>query len=270
MGTLFDLAQRGVLEIHEGKGHWGTKKFTLELKNNSAPLSAAEQGLLEAIFKPGETTVDMSLISTRLASNSKLVSEPLEQEMVKRGWLDLDRKRQRRTLGVTGFLLLMISLGAFFMGLIGLNAAALDVTPASLWAAVIGMAASGFVLSIALMIYAATFSPLTPEGEAEALRWKNFAKYLKQTSKDKASAAPAADFERYLVWAAAFGLGSAWAKHYQRAGSAPWPGWFHAAPGSDGDFGSIVAVMSASDSAGASSAAGGAAGASGGGASGAG
>jgi hypothetical protein len=270
MGTLFDLAQRGVVEIHEGRGHWGTKKFTLELKNAAAPLSAAEQGLLAAIFKPGETTVDMSQILTRLASKHKLFDEPLEQEMVQRGWLDLDRQRQRRNLGIAGFLLLVASLGFSFVGIIGVNAQMLEVAPAALWTAVIGIAASSCVLSIGLMIYAATFSTLTPEGEAEAARWKSFAKYLKQVSKDKSSAAPAADFERYLAWAAAFGLGSAWAKHYQRAGSAPWPVWFHAVPGSDGDFGAIVAVMAASDSAGAGAAGGGAGGASGGGASGAG
>jgi hypothetical protein len=249
MGTLFDLAQRGVVEIHESLGQWGTKKFTLEVKNSAAPLSAIEQGLLAAIVKPGETLVDMSQIWTRLTGNSKLVSEPLEQEMIKRGWLDLDRKRLRSHLGIAGFLLLVVSMGSFFMGIIGLKAGTPDVTQASLWAAVIGVAASGFVLSIAMLIYAATFSPLTPEGETEAARWKSFAKYLKQVSKDKSSAAPAADFERYLVWAVVFGLGSAWAKHYQRVGGVPWPAWFQAAPGSDGDFSAIIAVMVASDSA---------------------
>jgi hypothetical protein len=249
MGTLFDLAQRGVVEIHESLGQWGTKKFTLEVKNSAAPMSAIEQGLLAAIVRPGETTVDMSQIWTRLTSNSKLVNEPVEQEMVKRGWLDLERKRQRRNLGIMDFLLFMISTGFLILGIIGLSAGSLDVTTVSLWAACIGVAASGFILSFGLLVYTATFSPLTPEGQAEAARWKSFAKYLKQVSKDKSSAAPAADFERYLVWAVVFGLGSAWAKRYQRAGGVPWPAWFQAAPGSDGDFSAIIAVMLASDSA---------------------
>ena len=102
------------------------------------------------------------------------------------------------------------------------------------------------------------------------LRWKSFAKYLKQASKSQQPDLAADYFERYLPWAAAFGLGGAWAKHFQRAGVAPLPTWFHAMPGSDGDFGAIVAVMSASDSTGASAASGGGGGASGGGASGAG
>ncbi len=272
MGTLFDLAQRGVLEIHEGKSRWRAKKFTLELKNTTAPLSAAEQGLLAAIFKLGETTVDMSQIATRLGSKHKLFDEPLEQELIDRGWLDPDRKRQRSTLGVIGFVLLLMSMGIFLLGVVGHSAALAngDTAQATLWAIAIGSAASGFILSIAVMLYAVTFSPLTPEGEAEAARWKNFAKYLKQASKDQQSDLSSDTFERYLAFAAAFGLGGAWAKHFQRAGGTPLPVWFHAMPGSDGDFGGIVAAMSASDSAGASAAGGGAAGASGGGASGAG
>ena len=271
MGTLFDLAQRGVLEVHENKGWWGSKKYTLELKDVAAPLSAYEQGLLAAVFKRGETTVDMSAIPGRLASKRKAVDEPLEQELIDRGWLDPERQRQRRNLGVTGFFLLLATLGLFFIGLLGVGAAyRSDVDQAVVWAALIGIAAGGFVISIGLLIYSTSFSPLTPEGEAEAARWKRFAGYLKQASKDQQSDLSADYFERYLSLAAAFGLGGAWAKHFQRVGGAPLPVWFHAMPGSDGDFGAVVAAMSASDSAGASAASGGGAGASGGGASGAG
>ncbi len=271
MGTLFDLAQRGVLDVHEDKSWWGTKKYTLELKNAAAPLSAHEQGLLSAVFKLGETTIDMSAIPTRLASKHKAFDEPLEQELIDRGWLDPERKRQRTTLGVTGFLLMLATMGLFFIGLLGGNAAyRSDVNQAVVWAALMGIAAGGFVISIGMLIYYATFSPLTPEGEAEAARWKSFARYLKQASKDQRAALSSDHFERYLPLATAFGMGGAWAKHFQRVGSAPLPVWFHAMPGSHGDFGAVVAVMSASDSTGASAASGGGAGASGGGSSGAG
>jgi uncharacterized membrane protein len=175
-------------------------------------------------------------------------------------------------LGVLGFILLLTSMGMFLLGALGAGAGtASDVTQVAFWAAVMGIAASGFVLAIALMIYAATFSPLTPQGEAEAARWKSFEKYLRQASDDRQADLSADAFERYLGFAAAFGLGGAWARHFQRAGGLQLPAWFHALPGSDSDFGAVVAVMSASDSAGASGAdGGGGGGASGGGASGAG
>jgi hypothetical protein len=271
MGTLFDLAQRGVLEVHEDKGRWGSKKYMLELKGEDVSLRPHEQGLLTAIFKPGETSIDMSTIPTRLASKHKAFDAPLEQELIDRGWLDLERKRQRTSSGVTGFLLLLASMGLFFVGMIGIGIAlANEANQATLWAALVGIAAGGFVISIGLLIYYATFSPLTPEGEEEAARWKSFARYLKQASQGQQPNISSDYFERYLPLAAAFGLGGAWAKHFQRVGGAPLPVWFHAMPGSNGDFGAVVAAMSASDSAGASAASGGGAGASGGGASGAG
>jgi hypothetical protein len=76
-------------------------------------------------------------------------------------------------------------------------------------------------------------------------------------------------FEKYLAYAAVFGFGKEWAKHFQELGGVPLPVWFHTMDGLDGDFGAMVAVMSASDTAGAS-ADGGGGGASGGGSSGAG
>jgi uncharacterized membrane protein len=153
----------------------------------------------------------------------------------------------------------------FLVGILGTGGLShVNQTPL---AAIIGIAAGGNPDGLD---HSATFSPLTPEGEEEAARWKSFAGYLKQTSKGQQPGMSSDNFERYLPLAAAFGLGGAWAKHFQRVGGAPLPAWFHAMPGSHGDFGAVVAVMSASDSTGASAASAGGAGASGGGASGAG
>ena len=55
-----------------------------------------------------------------------------------------------------------------------------------------------------------------------------------------------------------FGLGAGWAKYFNELGGVPLPVWFQVMAGSNGDFGAMVAVMSASDSAGASAAGGGA------------
>jgi uncharacterized membrane protein len=119
------------------------------------------------------------------------------------------------------------------------------------------------------VVYGATYSTLTPAGEEQATRWRGFAEYLKQVSRGKEPAIRPDYFERYLAYAAVFGLGSHWAKYFQDLGGVPLPIWFHATAGSHADFGAIVAVMSASDTSGAG-ASGGGAGASGGGSSGAG
>jgi hypothetical protein len=120
------------------------------------------------------------------------------------------------------------------------------------------------------LVYGATYSQLTAAGEEQAARWKGFADYLKHVGKGREPAIRPDYFQKYLAYAAVFGLGASWAKYFQNLGGVPLPVWFHAMAGSNSDFGAIVAVMSASDSAGASAGGDGSAGASGGGASGAG
>lgn len=271
MGTIFDLAQRGVLEVKEEKGFWGSTNHVLERKATHIPLRPHEQGLLDALFKADEMQVNMNEIGTRLAMKNKLFDEPLERELIERNWLDPERKQKRTrllalaVLGLVGSLLLgIVSLVGFGMSFTGGNSLNL------LCAALLGLSAAAFILCLVLAIYAGTFSVLTPNGEEQSARWKGFASYLEQVSRGRESAIRPDMFEIYLPIAAVFGLGSKWAKYFQQLGGVPLPVWFHAMAGSNGDFGAMVAVMTASDSAGASAAAGGGAGASGGGSSGAG
>ena len=269
MGAVFDLAQRGVLEIQEEKGFWGAKNHVLVRKGYAS--KPFELGLMEALFKSGETQINMNEVGTRLASKNKLFDEPLEQELIQRGWLDVDRKQKRTRLFAVSILTMFLSLTVIIISLFS-GGESISGNPNWLpWiAGLIGISLGAFILSIVLTIYAGMYSILTPMGEEQAVRWKGFAEYLKQVSKGREPAIRADYFEKYLAYAAVFGLGTGWAKYFQDLGGVPLPIWFHAMAGSNGDFGAMVAVMSASDSAGASAAAGGAAGASGGGASGAG
>lgn len=270
MGTIFDLAQRGVLEVREEKGFWGSQNHILTRMEHSVILNAHEQGLLEALFKSGEAQVNMNEVATRLASKNKLFDEPLEQELIQRGWVDLERKQKKTQLATAGFLMMVF---ASIAGFIGMASGGIVISKSPAWftplAALIGVSAGLFILSIGLLIYSSAYSILTPTGEEQAARWKGFAEYLKQVSKGREPAIRSDYFEKYLAFAAVFGLGAGWAKYFQNLGGVPLPTWFHAMAGSSGDFGAMVAIMSASDTAGASVAAGGA-GASGGGSSGAG
>jgi uncharacterized protein (TIGR04222 family) len=268
MGALFSLAQRGVLEIREKKGFLGSKNFVLEYREGIATLEPHERGLLEAILKPGESQVNMSEIATRLARKKKSFIEPLEKDLVQRGWLDLERKHRKNINAIAGFLVMMVAMAVFTTSAAVASVKVDNTAWLTGMIAVSGISASFFLLSIVLLVYAETYSVLTPSGEEQKMRWKGFAEYLKQVSKGKEPAMSPDYFERYLAYAAVFGLGAGWAKYFQKLGGVPLPVWFHAMAGSDGSFGSMVAVMSASDSAGASAGASG--GASGGGSSGAG
>jgi uncharacterized protein (TIGR04222 family) len=270
MGAIFDLARRGLLEVREDRGFLGTTSHVLVRTGDPSSLEPFEQGLVSAIFKPGETEVKLDQVSTRLASRKHLFDEPLEEEVVQRGWLDTDRQGARRVLLVIGFMALILAAVGFGAGLlfggIALGGGALWT---GLIAAILGICAAAFILSTPVVIYGATFSTLTPAGEEQAARWKGFAAYLKDVSKGREPAIRPDFFELYLPYAAVFGLGQKWAKVFEKLGGVPLPVWFHAAAGAQADFGAMVAVMSTSDSAG-SSGDGGGGGASGGGSSGAG
>lgn len=271
MGAVFDLAQRGALEVREDKGFWGAKHYVLIRSAGHVALQPHEEGLMAALFKAGESRVSMGEIGTRLGTNNRLFEEPLAQELIQRGWLDPERRQRRTVLVVTGVAAIITAIAVLVLSLI-LGGISLERNPGWLpWiASAAGAGAALFLLSITLLIFASTYSTLTPSGEEQAARWKGFAEYLKQVSKGREPAIRPDYFERYLAYAAVFGLGARWAKYFKSLGGVPLPAWFHAMAGSDGDFGALVAVMSASDSAGAGAGAGGAAGASGGGSSGAG
>mgnify|MGYP000917541666 CR=1 FL=1 len=271
MGTIFDLAQRGVLEIKAEQGTWGTTNHVLIRTATNDSLHAHEQGLLDAIFKDEETQVNMSEVGLRLASKNALFDEPLTQDLIERGWLDPQRKSKRTMLLASSVIALLASLGIFVASLIGMDAVVSNLNLVTVLAVFAGISAGLFLLSLALMIYASAFSVLTPSGEEQAIRWKSFAEYLKDVSKGKEPAISPDYFERYLAYATVFGLGATWAKYFETFNGMPLPVWFHATTGSSTNFAAIVAVMSASDSTGVSAGGGGGgAGASGGGSSGAG
>jgi uncharacterized protein (TIGR04222 family) len=271
MGAIFDLAQRGVLEIREEKGSWGTKSHVLVRTDRSAPLKPYEQGLMDALFKPGETQVKMSEVGSRLGAKSKLFDEPLEQELIQRGWIDPERKQKRAKLKGIALFALILLVGLLIAALLLAASWSVGIDLAGLFGAFLGVMIGLFLLAIALLIYVGAYSVLTPTGEEQAARWRGFGEYLKQVSKGREPAVRPDYFERYLAYASMFGLGAAWAKYFERFGGVPLPVWFHTQPGSDASFGAIVVLMSTSDSSGAGGGgSAGGAGASGGGSSGAG
>jgi hypothetical protein len=272
MGTIFDLAQRGSLEVLQEKGLLGTRTYMLIRKSQSVPLQPFEQELLDALFGPGESKINMNEIASRLAMQSSPYEEQLEKELLQRDWLDLDRKHKRTSLVVRAVLLMVVSVFVFLISVIGAVASLSENFDWLVWLiALAGISVALFILSVPFLVSARTYSILTPTGEEQSARWKGFAAYLKRVSKGREPAIRPDYFERYLAYAAVFGLGANWAKYFQNLGGVPLPVWFHAIGGSQSDFGAIVAVMSVSDAAGAGAGgAGGGGAASGGGSSGAG
>jgi hypothetical protein len=271
MGTLFDLAQRGVLEVREEKNRWGITSHILMRKEMKISLNPHEQSLLDTVFLPGATKVNLSEVTTQLAYKTHLFNQLWDQELIQRGWLDPERKQKRLRLGLAGLFGVFLAMGLFILGVVLSGVFMISNPTFALFAtAFAGICGAAFVLSIPLLVYWAIYSPLTPEGEVQKVRWQGFAKYLKLVSQGKEPALRVDTFEHYLPYAAVFGLGADWTKVFQKLGGVPLPVWFHALAGSDGDFGAMVTMMAVSDTAGYTGGADGGGGASGGGSSGAG
>ena len=80
LGTIFDLAQRGLLVVRDEQGFLGWTRHMLEYSPGAGTtLTTYEQGLLDAIFKPGQTSVNLSEVGTRLAGKASVVDKALEQ-----------------------------------------------------------------------------------------------------------------------------------------------------------------------------------------------
>jgi hypothetical protein len=267
LGTIFDLAQRGHLQIEEGPKRRGSRTYELvRLPGGTGALNAHEQGLLQAVFETRRDTqsrVPLSGLGDRLAQNTKQFLGPLEAEMQSRGWLDPQRKSRNARLAVISVLFDLLSAALLIAGFF--------LPTLRLAAPLIGVGAAGLLLSTVALVYFLSLSPLTEEGERVKAAWQGFAGYLKDVARGRQPALRPDAFELYLPYAASFGLAQQWAKHFEKRDAMPLPAWYHALD-HQASFSDVTAVIVASSAASSTAAAGGAAAgaASGGGASGAG
>jgi hypothetical protein len=267
LGALFDLARRGVLRIEESpERKWYRRhEFSIVLMSQPADLRPHERGLLDLLFvtKAGTSgSVKLSDLSRRFSSDWKRFREPLAGEMESGGFLDAGRKRAGTNLLIAGLALVLLTAAAM----------AVCITLSGRfdgWPFLVG--AGVFALSISAFLMSAAVSPLSDAGAREAQPWQGFRQYLRDVTKGREPAWDLQLFERYLPYAASYGLAELWAKIFEKQGGTETPAWFHSLAASPHEsMGAFVAMMSASHAAGASSSAGGAGGAAGGGASGAG
>lgn len=270
MGVLFNLAQRGVLQIQQMKGFLGSKRYELVRLSYGGALSAVEQQVMGAVFPAQGAKVDLSQVGTRIQSVQRALRNLEVDALLQRGWLDSQRTRRRSTFLTLSVLALIGSLVMIFVGLMS-TASLLQQGGGFLLvsAGMLGLGGGLFPVSVLATILASMYSPLTPVGEEQKHRWKSFGEYLRLVCRGREAAVRPDLFERYLPFAAVFGLTTQWARSFEKLGGVPLPVWFRSLSGTDADFSGFVAAMSATDSSFSSGADGGG-GASGGGSSGAG
>jgi uncharacterized membrane protein len=269
-GTMFDLAARGLLIIEElDEKKWHRKHdFVVKQVEPGIDLHPHEEGFLDMLFtdKDGRaTSIKLSAMGKKITGSAwKKYKEPLTAEMKQAGFLSSERRRVRKKFFILGTVL-------FFLGMAGFIALALlnemlGFGPMSIMGAV-------GLLGVVSFILGSVLSPLSDAGVETAVLWKQFSRYLKEVSKGKQAVDSPTMFEKYLPYAAAFGLLHNWAKHFEKEGWTETPAYFHVLPTTTGNqaMAAFVALAAVTHSSGGSAAAGAAgAGAAGGGASGAG
>ena len=198
MGTVFSLAQRGVVAIDEAQGRFGMQDFTITRRPSNGTLAPHEQALLATLFDarhPEQTT--LSSARNRVARRLRPFGVAVRQELAEAGVLDADRQQVRNRYVWSGSVLLILAglavpLAAFFVNRF---AGWPMFLPAGL--AIVG---------IASFIFAGSVTPLSNEGVRRAARWRGFRWYLKEVSRQREQPV-VPNLDDLLPFAVAMGLG---------------------------------------------------------------
>lgn len=271
LATLFDLADRGVLDIEEiDENKWYRQNdFNIVLSQKPGDLRPHEKGLLDLLFetkKGRETAVKLSKLSNAVTGKQwKKFTEPLEAEIKAAGYIDAERKMRRQWVIGGSIFLMMLGVLAFIATTIWL------ANPYGIWP--ISIAVSLFILFGIWLSVGSSLTILTDDAKKMADEWQSFYQYLKDVTRKKAAVGGTNMFNQFLPYAATYGLLHPWAKFFQKEGWTELPPYFHALSrsGNDGMAAFVAMAGTSSSSGGSAAGAGGAgAGAAGGGASGAG
>jgi len=264
LGTLFDLADRGVLRIEElaEKKWYRSHSFEIRLAQRPSGLLPHEEELLNLLFvsKKGQTeAVTLSELDQKVTSSAwDKYKNALQAEIKQAGFLSVERKQVRRVYFVLGGIMIVAGAGGLFLAAILSDM--LGFGPLLLAGGIL-------LLGVVGVIMGAAFSPLSDVGAETAVAYKAFAQHLKNVTKGKEAVGAPQMFERYLPYAASFGLLEQWAKHFEKAGWNHVPSYFHVlSTTGDNQMGAFIAMLAATSSSGGSAA--GAAGAAGAGAAG--
>jgi hypothetical protein len=242
MAILFDLGRRGNLVIEEtSTKHWYKQAdFNVRLVHVGG-LRAYERTLLEYLYQTANLdaglTASMRKMGPELVNQWNRIAPGVEAELKMLGWTDEERSRtaQKWTYGAfAGFFVGMIAfIGSFFlMSLLG---------P---WIVLIG----GVLMALGAVwiVLAASLPKLSERGREEAARCQAARRYVAEVTQGRDPAVQADAFERYLPYAAAFGLATGWARFFQKRGIAQIPGWFQADAGNADGMVAFVSMIDTS------------------------
>ena len=262
MGTLTDLAGRGAVRLEEREaGRWSKRRFVAVRQSGPASLAPHERELLRVVFEPQgapEAEVGLTEVRKRVRRSWKTYQDAVKRELVAGRLIDPERVRARNRLLGFAVMVLVVAGISLFLPIVLIP----KLGPWPILVPIAAVAAGLVGVTLAHQI-----PPLTDEGLRQAARWRGFSRQVRDLARGKRAPHRADLFERFLPYAAAFGLAAAWAKQFAGKGA---PAWFREIGGAEGGLqAAFVAMMSDSSFSSSSGAGGGGGGAAGGGSSGA-
>lgn len=225
LATFFDLAQRGHLRIEEGEPKWGQRTFEIVRLPLQEPLQAHEEALLNALFRyPKQDRASLTQVF-RVVS-SKVYQKALEDELTLRGWHSITRTDQRQRFAFLAGLIMALGLLSFIVGI--------AIGWSNLLGAILIGSGSGMILAgFGGLILTLSISTLTDHAAHQAILWREFANYLKEITQGNIQPPGPEIFERYLPFAAAFGLLDEWVSYFFGTSKGSIPDWFRSNAAND-------------------------------------
>jgi hypothetical protein len=258
VATLMDLADRGVLTVHELPKKLGTRQYALAQVPGTHDLADHEAEALTIAFAGGGDDVSMNKARGRLARGARRFRHAVNADLTERGLLDPSRKAVRDRLTTVSVVMLMAA------GLGSVGASAL-IPRYQGWPFLLplGLALAGIVG----VVLAAATTPLSDTGLMLGARWRGFRRHLKGLADAREGGGRMPVPSRWIVYAMALGLAHQWSRYLKKHPYAA-PAWFVAGandnPGAA--FAAFIGSHAASSTGGGGAGGGGAAGGGGSGA----
>jgi hypothetical protein len=235
IATIVDLADRGVLTIHELPRTLGVRQYEVRQVGVQHTLEPHEKVAIDIAFGDRADHVNLSRVRGRMARGGRRFVNAVNADLERRGLLDPARKAARDRLTVTAVVLLI-------MAPLGSVALAPLIPTYQAWPFLLPLGL--LIAGVVGIITAASMSPLSDRGAMEGARWRGFRRYLKTLAGDREERGAIAIDTRWIVYAIAVGLAAPWARLLKaRPGVAP--DWFVAVPGDNGGFAAFVGSQAA-------------------------
>jgi hypothetical protein len=251
IGTLIDLAHRGVLQIKApDNATWLNRHdYAIVLQDRPPHLRPHERTLLDILFvtsKGPRDTVRFSQLSQAFESGGgwKRFTRAVTAELRQEGLLDAEREHANS--GAT-----RVGVGLVIASVVGFGAALLLFEKVG--AFVLTIPAALMITGLKGIIVGQSLTALSDKGLQRAQLWKAYSRHLAAVAKGRTTDVLTGQLESILPMAVAFGVALPWAKRLDKQGALRMPAWFQAIARKDGrpNTAALIEMLSLANAAGA-------------------